>query len=149
LLRGLLGWGLRHGFREDAARTLDHSWRDTSMTDHDVRLWAERLGPPAPPAGGETEREADPGEGLEGAGPGPGGRPGGPDPGIRRQPLALMLDWENVKIGLARYLDELPDATALSLRTRLAGAELAPRLLDAAWRHGLPRQRWAVAEWDR
>ena len=27
--------------------------------------------------------------------------------------------------------------------------ELASRLLDAAWRHGVPRQRWAVADWDR
>ena len=29
------------------------------------------------------------------------------------------------------------------------GVELASRLLDAACRHGLPRQRWAVADWDR
>jgi hypothetical protein len=60
-----------------------------------------------------------------------------------------MLDWENVKIGLARHLEELPEATATALRSRLAGVELATRLLEAAWRHGLPRQRWAVADWDR
>jgi len=43
----------------------------------------------------------------------------------------------------------MPEATAQALRPRLDGLELATRLLDAAWRHGLPRQRWAVADWDR
>jgi hypothetical protein len=60
-----------------------------------------------------------------------------------------MLDWENVKVSLARHLDDLPEARAQSGRARLGGVELASRLLDAAWRHGLPRQRWAVADWDR
>jgi hypothetical protein len=60
-----------------------------------------------------------------------------------------MLDWENVKISLADVLEEMPEARAQLLRPRLAGPELATRLLDAAWRHGVPRQRWAVADWDR
>jgi hypothetical protein len=60
-----------------------------------------------------------------------------------------MLDWENVKVSLARHLDELPAARTQALRARLNGVELASRLLNAAWRHGLPRQRWAVADWDR
>jgi hypothetical protein len=60
-----------------------------------------------------------------------------------------MLDWENIKIGLAELLDAGPAARAERLRPRLHGGELAPRLLDAAWRHGMPRQRWAVADWDR
>jgi len=69
--------------------------------------------------------------------------------GTRRRPLALMLDWENIKIGLAEFLDALPETRAERLRPRLNAAELASRLLDAAWRHGTPRQRWAVADWDR
>jgi hypothetical protein len=60
-----------------------------------------------------------------------------------------MLDWENVKVSLARHLDDLPEPRAQAGRARLMGVELASRLLDAAWRHGLPRQRWAVADWDR
>jgi hypothetical protein len=72
----------------------------------------------------------------------------GDSPG-RRPALALMLDWENVKVSLARHLDDLPEGRARALRARLGGVELASRLLDAAWRHGLPRQRWAVADWDR
>jgi hypothetical protein len=60
-----------------------------------------------------------------------------------------MLDWENIKVSLARHLDERAPTGTPALRARLAGVELASRLLDAAWRHGLPRQRWAVADWDR
>ncbi|MBI3779543.1 MAG: NYN domain-containing protein [candidate division NC10 bacterium] len=65
------------------------------------------------------------------------------------RPVALMLDWENVKIGLSKYLDGQPMAKAQELRTRLATVELAKRLHDAAARHGKPRQRWAVANWDK
>jgi hypothetical protein len=80
----------------------------------------------------------------------PGGhRPRTGDGPARRAALALLLDWENVKVSLARHLDNLPDARAQAVRPRLHGVELASRLLDAAWRHGLPRQRWAVADWDR
>jgi hypothetical protein len=60
-----------------------------------------------------------------------------------------MLDWENIKVSLSRHLDDLGEARAQALRARLSGVELASRLLDQAWRHGLPRQRWAVADWDR
>jgi hypothetical protein len=60
-----------------------------------------------------------------------------------------MLDWENIKLSLADLLGEMPAERAHALRPRLAGPELAGRLRDAAWRHGLPRQRWAVADWDR
>jgi hypothetical protein len=65
------------------------------------------------------------------------------------EPLALMLDLENVKITLSKLLEEKPMSQSDSLRRRLAGAELADRLLRAATRHGIPRQRWAVADWDR
>jgi hypothetical protein len=156
LLRGLLGWGLRHGMAEDALRVLQLSWRETTMTEADVRVWVERLapGPAAPAAGGSpddaagepAEAPAVPVRASQGVAAS-GGR--GPEGGGRRPAVALMLDWENVKIGLARHLEELPEAAAGLLRARLSGVELATRLLEAAWRHGLPRQRWAVADWDR
>jgi tetratricopeptide (TPR) repeat protein len=152
LLRGLLGWALRHGFREEGLRVLRQGWTETSFEEADARLWAERLGAPLvdaaeaaggpgagvePPASVPAEPEAPPGRGRAG------------DPAARRAALALMLDWENVKVSLARHLDERPDSHAPGGRARLAGVELASRLLDAAWRHGFPRQRWAVADWDR
>ncbi len=65
------------------------------------------------------------------------------------QALALMLDWENVKISLLKLLDEMPTDKADSLRPRLTTDEMGERLFDAASRHGVPRQRWAVANWDR
>lgn len=158
LLRALLGWAQRHGFREDGLRVLRQSWGETSFSEADARLWAERLGAPLaaaaePGSGGEA---GPPGGGTEPAAvvalprevPGGGRLRSGDAPG-RRSALALMLDWENVKVSLARHLDELPEAGAQALRARLAGVELASRLLDAAWRHGLPRQRWAIADWDR
>ncbi len=158
LLRALLGWALRHGFREEGLRVLRQSWPDTSFVEADARLWAERLGAPLAEteAGGPIEDGATPGGGPETAAPvsrastpptasrSPAGEAAG-----RRTALALMLDWENVKVSLARHLDDLPEARAQAGRTRLGGFELASRLLDAAWRHGLPRQRWAVADWDR
>ncbi|HEU5199100.1 MAG TPA: NYN domain-containing protein, partial [Ktedonobacterales bacterium] len=70
------------------------------------------------------------------------------DPPPSGQPLALMLDWENIKISLLKLLNEKPQAQAERLRARLSGAELARRLLEAASRYGVPRQRWAVANWD-
>lgn len=145
LLRALLGWAQRHGFRDEALRVLRQSWPQTNFTEADARLWAERLGHPleTPGEASPTPAEAEPGPGAEAP-------PGRSRPGVgRRAPLALMLDWENIKVSLARYLDELPDGRAEPLRPRLGGVELASRLLDAAWRHGLPRQRWAVADWDR
>lgn len=72
-----------------------------------------------------------------------------PPVSVQDRPLALMLDWENVKIGLSKYLDKQPTAKVRELRTRLAAVELARRLHDAAARHGKPRQRWAVANWDK
>ncbi|HEY6540606.1 MAG TPA: NYN domain-containing protein, partial [Ktedonobacteraceae bacterium] len=62
--------------------------------------------------------------------------------------LALMLDWENVKISLLDVLKKMPAAQSQALRQRLAGSELAARLLEAASRYGQPRQKWAVANWD-
>ncbi|HEY7140015.1 MAG TPA: NYN domain-containing protein [Methylomirabilota bacterium] len=160
-LRGLLGWAQRHGFREEALRILRQGWGETSFSEADARLWAERLGAPLAEVieAGERARaedEASPGGDAESAGPvvsaSDGAREGQPragDPAARRAALALMLDWENVKVSLARHLDELPELRAQESRARLGGVELAARLLDAAWRHGLPRQRWAVADWDR
>ena len=158
LLRALLAWGQRHGFREEALRVLRQSWSETSFSESDAHLWAERLGAPLADVA-EAGRDGEAGSGagsLAEAGVGaprrtvPAGsrlRPGD-SPG-RRPALALMLDWENVKVSLARHLDDLPEGQARALRPRLGGVELASRLLDAAWRHGLPRQRWAVADWDR
>ena len=167
VLRSLLGWAQRNGCDEEGLRVLRQSWRETSMTDADARLWEERLGrggEPSLDAGAPESRDEDPGspdtpaddraprsgaavltaaapsrEPFRGAGP----------HAARRQPLALLLDWENIKISLAEVLEEMPEARAQALRPRLAGPELATRLLNAAWRHGTPRQRWAVADWDR
>jgi len=158
LLRALLSWAQRRGFQEDALRILRQSWRDTSMSEADARVWEQRLGQgrvaaeSEPRARGSTDAPAE-----VVAAPAPartiaagGARPAAAEAhGARRQPLALMLDWENIKISLARCLEAMPEATAQALRPRLDGLELATRLLDAAWRHGLPRQRWAVADWDR
>jgi hypothetical protein len=152
LLRALLGWAQRHGFRDEALRVLRESWPETNLTEADARLWAERLGEPMPlPAEERALAAQSPAEtGAEPARRGePPPRPRAVPAAGRRPPLALMLDWENIKISLARHLDELPNGRAEALRPRLAGVELASRLLDAAWRHGLPRQRWAVADWDR
>jgi hypothetical protein len=158
LLRALLGWAQRRGFREEGLRILRQGWQDTSFAEADARLWAERLGAPlaGAEAGGPIEDGATPGGGPDTAAPvsrasapptasrSPAGEAAG-----RRTALALMLDWENVKVSLARHLDDLPEGRAQAGRTRLGGSELASRLLDAAWRHGLPRQRWAVADWDQ
>ncbi|HEV8308165.1 MAG TPA: hypothetical protein VGW35_10900 [Methylomirabilota bacterium] len=159
VLRALLTWGQRHGFQEDALRTLKQSWRDTSMSEADARMWEERLlarirpaGDLSPASGPAPDAPADEVEAAPGAPAATSARRadrGGPEAAPRRQPLALMLDWENVKISLADVLEEMPEARAQLLRPRLAGPELATRLLDAAWRHGVPRQRWAVADWDR
>jgi hypothetical protein len=156
LLRTLLGWAQRHGFREDGLRALRQGWSATSFSEADARLWAERLGAPLADVG-----SGGPGEDVGAPGVGPetaaaphrdvshGGRSQGGDSAAPRAALALMLDWENVKVSLIRHLDELPEARTEGARARLGGVELAARLLDAAWRHGLPRQRWAVADWDR
>jgi hypothetical protein len=157
VLRGLLGWGLRHGFQEDGLRILKQSWRDTGMADADARMWEERLGPSGrapigPDAPGETgEPESPPARdaGRSAVTPPPERRRERSGAGPERAPLALMLDWENIKISLGDLIAEMPDGRAQALRSRLAGVELATRLRDAAWRHGLPRQRWAVADWDR
>jgi hypothetical protein len=158
LLRALLAWGQRHGFREEALRVLRQSWSETSFSESDAHLWAERLGAPLADAA-EAGRDGDAGSGAGGLAEAVGGAPRrtvpvgsrlrpGDSPG-QRPALALMLDWENVKVSLAHHLDDLPEGRARALRPRLGGVELASRLLDAAWRHGLPRQRWAVADWDR
>jgi len=159
LLRALLGWAQRRGFREDGLRVLRQSWSETSFAEADARLWAERLGAPLVDVGslGPAEDAGAAGGGPEPptAAPSPqrdipqAGRPRPGDSPARRAALALMLDWENVKVSLARHLDDLPEARMQTVRARLGGVELASRLLDAAWRHGLPRQRWAVADWDR
>jgi hypothetical protein len=67
---------------------------------------------------------------------------------LLKQPLALMLDWENIKIGLLKVLRTMSKEEAESLRPRLDGEELGNRLLKAAARHGVPRQKWAVANLD-
>jgi hypothetical protein len=159
VLRSLLGWGLRHGFQEDALRTLKQTWRDTGMSEADARMWEERLGPSSGRVAADVEpggREADEIDERPARPAAPPAtrrfdrRGDGPEAPARERPaLALMLDWENIKLSLADILAEMPADRAHALRPRLTGAELAGRLRDAAWRHGLPRQRWAVADWDR
>jgi hypothetical protein len=159
VLRSLLGWGLRYGFQEDALRVLKQTWRDTGMSEADARMWEERLGQPSGRPAADVEpatRETDEAEEQPAPAPGPWParrveRRGDPPdaPTRERRALALMLDWENIKLSLADLLGEMPAERAHALRPRLAGPELAGRLRDAAWRHGLPRQRWAVADWDR
>jgi hypothetical protein len=156
LLRGLLGWAQRHGFRDEGLRVLRQSWTETSFSEGDVSLWAERLGAaPGDVRGGPVAGEApavgraDVGDAAAAQRDLDGGGPDAADPATRRTPIALMLDWENVKVSLARHLEDLPEPNAQGGRARLEGVELATRLLAAAWRHGLPRQRWAVADWDR
>lgn len=63
-------------------------------------------------------------------------------------PLALMLDWENVKISLSNHLKQLPVDQQKKLEVRLDAVDLASRLHNLASRYGVPRQRWAVANWD-
>ncbi len=65
------------------------------------------------------------------------------------QPVALMLDCENIKIRMTELSKEMPEERAKTLRARLKGDDLAIRLLRSASRHGEPRQKWAVADWDR
>src|SRR5262245_53500032 len=156
LLRALLTWAQRRGFREDGLRVLRQSWSETSFSEADARLWAERLGAPQADQrdGGPMEEGGPAAGGLEAPPAAPlrdavrGAPPSIGDATPRRPALALMLDWENVKISLTRHVDDLPETQTPAARARLGGVELASRLLDAAWRHGLPRQRWAVADWD-
>jgi hypothetical protein len=65
------------------------------------------------------------------------------------EPLAVLLDVENVKLGLMKALAALPLEERRNAEHRLRGKELASTLLKAASRHGLPRQKWAVADWER
>jgi hypothetical protein len=150
-------WAQRHGFREDGLRVLRQTWRETSFSEADASLWAERFGGAVGDVGsGPTPAERS---GVGGSEPvdaamprrdaPDSGPPGAAEVTGRRAALALMLDWENVKVSLARHLEDLPEPHAQAGRARLDGVELATRLLDAASRHGLPRQRWAVADWDR
>jgi NYN domain len=158
LLRALLGWAQRHGFREEALPVLRQSWSETSFSESDAHLWAERLGASLVDSA-EAGTDGEAGSAAGGVAEAAAGAPRravhagsrlrpGDSPG-RREAVALMLDWENVKVSLARHLEDLPEGRARVLRSRLGGVELASRLLDAARRHGLPRQRWAVADWDR
>ncbi len=64
-------------------------------------------------------------------------------------PVALMVDWENVKISLIKALDNQPTHRLGQLRELLDSEALALRLVDLAGKHGLVQQRWAVAAWDR
>jgi hypothetical protein len=64
-------------------------------------------------------------------------------------PVALMVDWENVKISLIKALDHQPTHRLGTLRELLDPEALALRLVDLAGSHGVVKQRWAVAAWDR
>ena len=122
LLRGLLGWAQRHGFREEGSGCSVRAGT-RRFTEADAQLWAERLGAPFTPA-------VEPGVAPKAAGEARGRRPPpygerpaatscGRDPAGRRAALALMLDWENIKVSLAQHLDERPEAGVTALRPRL------------------------------
>jgi hypothetical protein len=167
VLRALLAWAQRHRFVEEGLRLLRQSWRDTSMSEADVRMWEQRLSRASGSADLESRDDGGDDADDEEVPAGPGERNGRALEGKvatfatasarargglaappRRHALALMLDWENIKISLSECLAEMPEGRAQALRPRLAAAEAASRLLDAAWRHGTPRQRWVVADWD-
>jgi hypothetical protein len=74
LLRALLVWAQRHGFGEDGLRVLRQSWPETSFSEADARLWAERLGAPLADVGSEA-----PGEDAESP-------DGGPEPATAATP---------------------------------------------------------------
>jgi AAA domain len=44
-LKRLLNWGLRQGFSEEALRELRKSWKETTLSANEVRVWEEKLGP--------------------------------------------------------------------------------------------------------
>lgn len=68
---------------------------------------------------------------------------------LPNRPLALMLDWENIKISLMEVLKKMPREKADTVRDRLNGGVLGAHLLKLAECYGDPRQRWVVADWDR
>jgi len=68
---------------------------------------------------------------------------------LPNRPLALMLDWENIKISLMEVLKKMPRERADAVRDRLNGESLGAHLLKLATGYGDPRQRWVVADWDR
>ncbi|MGH7318979.1 MAG: NYN domain-containing protein [Candidatus Rokuibacteriota bacterium] len=162
VLRSLLSWAQRNGLEEEGVRLLRQSWRETTMSDADARMWEQRLSrggvdgtwEPSPREAGAPDLLPEDARGTPTAAGSqtepPRHRPRSGTASVEsRAPLALMLDWENIKIGLADLLNEAPEAKGTALRGRLAGVDLALRLSDAAWRHGTLRQRWAVADWDR
>lgn len=65
------------------------------------------------------------------------------------RPLALMLDWENIKISLMEVVNKMPRERAEAARSRLNADYLGAHLLKLAAGHGDARQRWVVADWDR
>jgi hypothetical protein len=223
LMRFLLAWAQRNGFVAEALVLLRQSWRASGLTENELRLWEQRLAPPAPagapaaspedlavafervstvdalaaladdaerllalveapPTAAEaldrvvrlaTRFAADPASArammdelpalwLHRASLPPTLQPltaacekaiqdasvkaaqprRSPQPASRSsrpisRPVALMLDWENVKIGLEQA------------GAGLAAGDLARRLVEAAAQHGPVRERWAVADWDR
>ena len=68
---------------------------------------------------------------------------------LPHRPLALMLDWENIKISLMEVLKRMPRERGDAMRDRLGADVLGPQLLKLATKYGDPRQRWVVADWDR
>jgi NYN domain len=70
-------------------------------------------------------------------------------PAVATQPLGIFLDVENIKKSLQELLEDKPPKERDRLEPRLRGDLLGARLLKAAGKHGVPRLKWAVANWDR
>lgn len=61
------------------------------------------------------------------------------------QPLALMLDWENIFIRLTEWSRQKDTGDT---RRRLDAEWLAEQLSTIAAKHGSPQEKWAAANWD-
>lgn len=67
---------------------------------------------------------------------------------VADRPVAIMLDWENVKICLSEKLEKLPTKEREKFGSRLNGQELAILFKQLAARHGKIQQYYAVANWE-
>lgn len=67
---------------------------------------------------------------------------------LPNQPLALMVDWENIKIRLSEFLKQQPQSEISHLKKQLEVDTLGRKLLECASCYGAPRQKWTVANWE-
>jgi hypothetical protein len=143
LLRALLGWAQRHGFREEGLGCCA-SWRTplaggTRPLDGGVLAGVSEV-----PSGRGRHRWASEAARRPRAASRPA-RGRLPEPPKYRRRARADARLGRIKVSLAR-LEDLPEP-ALSPAARRRGSSLEASRHGLA--HGLPRQRWAVADWDR